>query len=138
MKVLATGCFDVLHAEHKKFLRAAKKLGGRLLVGVETDTRVKQLKGYNRPVNQLTVRLRALQQLGIADQVFALPNQFNNLNHFTALIKRIKPDILGVSSSTPNLTIKRRIMKRAGGRVVIVLPHNPKISTTAMLKSSHD
>jgi len=135
LKILITGCFDVLHIEHKKFLRAAKALGGRLLVGVETDARVRQLKGPGRPVNQLAVRLRALRRLGIADEVFTLPNQFNDLNHFTNLIKKLRPDILAVSSSTPNLSVKRQIMKRFSGRVVVVLPHNPKISTTAMLKS---
>ena len=132
--ILATGCFDILHSEHLKFLRAAKKQGDILLVGLETDTRVRQLKGPGRPVNPLLLRLKNLQQLGIADQVFALPKQFNDLNHFTALINQIKPDILAVSSSTPNLPIKRQIMKRFGGRVIIVLPHNPRISTTKMLK----
>ncbi|PIP52040.1 hypothetical protein COX09_03840 [Candidatus Beckwithbacteria bacterium CG23_combo_of_CG06-09_8_20_14_all_47_9] len=137
LKILITGCFDVLHIEHKKFLRAAKALGGRLLVGVETDARVRQLKGPGRPVNQLAVRLRALRRLGIADEVFTLPNQFNDLNHFTNLIKKLRPDILAVSSSTPNLPVKRKIMKQIGGRVVVVLTHNPKISTTKMIKSKH-
>ncbi|KKS79400.1 MAG: Bifunctional protein HldE, partial [Candidatus Beckwithbacteria bacterium GW2011_GWA2_43_10] len=69
MKVLVTGCFDVLHSEHKKFLKAAKKLGGTLLVGLETDARTRQLKGPGRPINSLRLRLKNLQQLGIADQV---------------------------------------------------------------------
>ncbi|MFH0942624.1 MAG: hypothetical protein V1810_00430, partial [Candidatus Beckwithbacteria bacterium] len=91
-------------------------------------------KGQGRPVNPLNVRLKNLQQLGIADKVFALPKQFNDLNHFTSLINQIKPKILAVSANTPHLTVKRQIMKRFNGRVVIVLPHNPKISTTKMLK----
>ncbi len=134
LKVLATGVFDVLHAEHKKLLRAAKNLGGRLLVGVETDDRVKQLKGQDRPVNPLTVRLQNLKRLKIADEVFALPEKFATERDHAALIAQIKPDILAVSSSTPNLDSKRRIMKRFGGRVVVVLPFNPKVSTTKMLK----
>lgn len=134
--ILVTGCFDVLHSEHLKLLRAAKKLGGQLLVGLETDTRVRQLKGPGRPVTKLAARLRALRQLGVADRVFALPEQFNNLNHFTNLIKKLRPDILAVSSSTPNLSSKRRIMEKSGGKVVVVLPHNPEISTTKMLKSN--
>lgn len=138
LKVLVTGVFDILHSEHKKLLSAAKKLGGILLVGLETDVRVRQLKGPTRPINPLRVRLKNLQQLGIADKVFTLPKQFNDLNHFTALIKQIRPDILAVSSSTPHLAVKRRIMKRFGGRVVIVLPHNPKISTTKMLQSKQN
>lgn len=133
--ILATGCFDVLHSEHIKFLRAAKKLGGQLLVGVETDARVQQLKGLGRPVNSLPVRLKNLRKLGIADKIFPLPKQFNNLNHFSKLIANHRPDILAVSANTPNLPVKRKIMKRFGGRVVIVLPHNPKISTSKILKS---
>lgn len=135
LKVLVTGVFDILHSEHKKLLSAAKKLGGILLVGLETDARVRQLKGPGRPINPLRVRLKNLQQLGIADKVFALPKRFNDLNHFSSLINQIRPDILAASSSTPHLAVKRQIMKRFGGRVVIVLPHNPKTSTTKLLKS---
>jgi cytidyltransferase-like protein len=135
IKILVTGCFDVLHSEHIKFLKAAKKLGGKLLVGVETDTRVRQLKGPGRPVNSLQIRLKNLQQLRIADEVFALPKQFNDLNHFTNFINQIRPNILAVSASTPNLLVKRKILKACGGCVVIILPHNPKVSTTKMIKS---
>jgi len=133
--ILVTGCFDVLHSEHKKLLTAAKKLGGILLVGVETDARVRRLKGPGRPINPLRLRLKNLRQLGIADKVFTLPKQFNDLNHFRALINQIRPDILAVSASTPHLTVKRRIMQRSRGRVVIVLPHNPKLSTTKLIKN---
>lgn len=134
IKVLVTGVFDILHSEHKKLLSAAKKLGGILLVGLETDARVRRLKGPGRPINPLRLRLKNLQQLGISDEVFPLPKKFNDLNHFTALINQIRPDILAVSSSTPHLAVKRRIMQQFGGRVVIVLPHNPKISTSKLLK----
>lgn len=136
IKILVTGVFDILHSEHKKLLSAAKNLGGILLVGLETDARVRQLKGQGRPINPLRFRLKNLQQLGIADKVFALPKKFNDLNHFTALINQIRPEILAVSASTPHLAVKRRIMKQFAGRVVIVLPHNPKISTSKLLKSS--
>jgi len=135
--ILVTGVFDILHSEHKKFLRAAKNLGGRLLVGVETDARVRVLKGSGRPVNPLAMRLRQLCQLKIADQVFSLPEKFATDRDRAALIKKLRPDILAVSASTPNLSSKRLIMKRFGGRVVVVLPHNPKVSTTKVLKSKH-
>lgn len=135
--ILVTGCFDVLHAEHKKFLRAAKNLGGKLLIGVETDTRVRQLKGPGRPINSLKTRLKNLRQLKIADQVFALPKQFNRPEDYKKFIVKIKPDILAVSASTPFLWNKRQLMASIGGEVVVVLPHNPKISTTKMLKSTH-
>lgn len=133
--VLVTGCFDVLHSEHKKFLTAAKKLGGILLVGLESDARVKKLKGPGRPVNSINQRITNLEKLNLADIVFSLPKKFNNLKDFRALINQIRPEILAVSASTPNLETKRKVLQSFGARVVIVLPHNPKISTTKMLKS---
>jgi len=135
--ILVTGVFDILHSEHKKFLRAAKNLGGRLLVGVETDARVKKLKGPDRPINSLPIRLDHLRRLKIADAVFNLPQKFDTNRDWSAFIKKLRPDILAASSSTPHLKNKRRIMKRFGGRVVVVLPHNPKVSTTKVLKSKH-
>ncbi len=132
--VLVTGCFDILHSEHIKFLTAAKAVGDILLVGVESDQRVSQLKGLNRPVNSLKTRLKNLRQLGIADKVFSLPEKFSSPKDHLALINQIKPDILAVSSSTPHLATKRRIMKQFAGQVKIVLTHNPQISTSRMLK----
>ena len=133
--ILATGCFDVLHSEHKKFLAAAKALGGWLLVGLEADSRVRQLKGAGRPVNSLSRRLANLRRLKIADYVFGLPENFTTTTARRALIKRIRPDILAVSSHTPNLPVKRRLMAEIGGKVKVVLKHNPKISTTKLLQS---
>lgn len=135
IKVLVTGCFDILHSEHTKFLKAAKVVGDILLVGVESDQRVRQLKGPNRPVNSLKTRLKNLQQLGIADKIFPLPEKFSSPKDHLTLINQIKPGILAVSSNTPNLAAKRRTMKQIHGHVVVVLPHNHKISTTEMLKS---
>jgi cytidyltransferase-like protein len=135
IKVLATGVFDVLHSEHKKFLKAAKKQGDILWVGLETDARVRKLKGPGRPVNPLTIRLQNLRQLKIADKVFALPEKFSSSADHRALIKRIGPDILAVSAHSPNLVAKKKIMEDLGGRLRIVLPKNPKISTTKLLQS---
>ena len=134
--VLATGCFDVLHQEHKKFLKAAKALDGWFYVGLESDKRVRQLKGQSRPVNSLNQRLTNLRRLKIADHVFGLPENFTTTTARRKLIKQIHPDILAVSSHTPNLPVKRRLMAEVGGRVKIVLKQNPKISTTKIIKTS--
>src|SRR3989338_6865202 len=96
--VLATGCFDVLHKEHKKFLKAAKALDGWFYVGLESDKRVRQLKGQSRPVNSLNQRLTNLRRLKIADHVFGLPENFTTTTARRKLIKQIHPDILAVSS----------------------------------------
>lgn len=136
LRVLVTGCFDVLHSEHKKLLRAAKDLGGQLLVGVETDPRVHKLKGPGRPINSLTERIKNIQQLGIADEVFVLPEKFDRPEDYKKFTVKLHPDILAVSESTPFLVNKRELMASIGGQVVVVLPHNPKISTSKMLKST--
>jgi cytidyltransferase-like protein len=134
-KVLVTGCFDILHQEHLNFLTKAKAVGDTLLVGVESDARVEKLKGSGRPVNSLKARLKNLKKWGIADKVFALPEKFNTPQDHLRLLKRLKPDILAVSSHTPNLAQKRLLMKKIGGIVKIVLPQNPKISTTKILQA---
>ena len=136
IKVLVTGCFDVLHQEHKNFLKAAKKQGDILLVGLETDSRVKKLKGKDRPINTVRNRIKNLKALNIADQVFVLPKKFDSPKDHLALINQIKPNILAVSSHTPNLPAKRRLMKSIGRVVLVVLPHNSKFSTTKIIRGS--
>jgi cytidyltransferase-like protein len=132
--VLATGVFDVLHQEHANFLKKAKALGGKLIVGIECDVRVRATKGVGRPVYAEQVRLHNLQALGIADEVFILPEQFNKLDNYRALLAKIKPDILAVSSHTPHLDKKQALMAERGGRVEVVHQHNPAVSTTILLQ----
>ncbi len=132
-KVLVTGVFDVLHEEHLIFLKKAKSLGDYLLVGVESDVRVAQMKGENRPINTQLVRVSQLEKLKIADEVFILPEAFNKPEQHIELIKKIKPKYLAVSSHTKHLEEKQQILEAHGGKVVIVHNHNPKISTTKIL-----
>ena len=90
MKVVFTnGCFDVLHAGHVAYLEAAKKLGDKLVVGINSDASVKKLKGPDRPINSLDQRMAIIQALGCVDWVVSFPEE-TPLN----LIKYLKPDIL--------------------------------------------
>lgn len=131
--VLVTGVFDVLHDEHKHLLQEAKKQGTHLVVGIESDARVKRLKGPNRPINDQIERQRQLEAWQVADVVFILPEAFNTPQEHSRLIELIQPDILAVSERTPHLAAKQKIMKRWGGRVRVVLAHNPAVSTTQLL-----
>lgn len=128
--VLASGVFDILHQEHKKFLHQAKLIGDILLVGLETDQRTRQLKGKGRPVNTLIIRLRNLAKLTIADYVFSLPEDFGNSKIREEFILKLQPHILAVSDQAPHFGEKQRIMKLVGGKVLIVHAYNPAISTT--------
>lgn len=131
--VLVTGVFDLLHTEHIAFLHKAKKVGDRLIVALESDVRVKQLKGPTRPINKVDVRVDRIRRLQVADSLFVLPEQFSRPVDHENLIKTIRPDILAVSSHTKHLDKKRAILKKYGGKVEIVHPHNPLISTTAIV-----
>lgn len=132
-KVLVTGVFDLLHEEHIKFLKKAKELGDYLIVGLESDVRVKQMKGKQRPVNNQKLRKVNLEKLNIAEEVFVLPEQFNRPEDHENLIEKIRPNFLAVSSHTKYLDKKQEILKKFGGEVVVVHKYNPKISTTKMI-----
>lgn len=131
--ILATGVFDVLHQEHLTFLRNAKKLGGMLIVGVESDIRVRLIKGSNRPVNNEEQRVRQLQKLGIVDIVFILPEKFDSTPEHAALMRSIRPDVLAVSSHTAHLHKKQELVTDVGGVVKVVHQYNPSVSTTQLL-----
>ncbi len=135
MTVLVTGVFDVLHPEHMLFLQKAKKLGGRLLVGIESDARVQKLKGLARPVNSEEARKKNLLELNIADEVFILPEQFDSPDDHRKLLASVRPDILAVSSHTPHIAEKLQLLKEIGGRVEIVHQHNPSISSTKIIEN---
>lgn len=132
--VLATGVFDLLHHEHQIFLQKAKALGDWLVVGIESDKRVKEMKGLERPILPEAERLKNLQALEIADEVFILPEQFNRPEDHLRLVKKVGAQILAVSSHTAHLDKKQQIMAQVGGRVEVVHEHNPEISTSILLK----
>jgi len=81
------GCFDILHDSHINLLRYAKSTADKLVVAVDTDERVRDLKGPNRPINNLESRMRMLSMFEFVDYVVP----FKNL---LPLIQRINPDIL--------------------------------------------
>ncbi len=136
--VLATGVFDVLHSEHRAFLQAAKELGDFLVVGIESDVRVKKLKGPDRPINPQAQRVANLQTLAIADAIFILPEQFSQPADHEALIVAIKPAYLAVSAHTAHLEAKTAILAKVGGQVIVVRKHNQSISTTQLLQQQQD
>ncbi|MFZ5376218.1 MAG: adenylyltransferase/cytidyltransferase family protein [Patescibacteria group bacterium] len=132
-KVLVTGVFDVLHNEHLHFLQKARELGDWLVVGIESDYRVRQLKGEGRPVNNQRKRLRQLSKLSIADELFILPEKFSSAKDHKKLIAKIRPRYLAVSSHTPRIKEKIEILREFGGEVVVVLEQNPDVSSSKII-----
>jgi rfaE bifunctional protein nucleotidyltransferase chain/domain len=127
--VLTNGCFDLLHVGHVRYLRAAKELGGKLLVAVNSDASVRTLKGNGRPRVPDHERAEILAALTDVDAVvvFDAPD-------VRELIRLIRPDIhaKGTDYTAENVP-ERDVVIACGGQVAIV--GDPKDhSTTEMLK----
>jgi len=135
-KVLATGVFDCLHQEHLNFLGKARAEGDFLVVGVESDARVRRLKGEGRPIQTQDRRGEALRKTGLVDQVILLPEKFDQPQDHRRFVRQVRPTVLAVSSHTPNLEAKRKIMAELGGEVKVVHQHNPKVSTTVFVSKA--
>jgi len=69
--IWVNGCFDVLHAGHIELLKYASKLGQRVVVGLDTDERVQQSKGLDRPINILQHRKTVMESIRYVDEVVA-------------------------------------------------------------------
>lgn len=132
--VFATGVFDLFHQEHQNFLKKAAGVGSTLFVGVESDVRVRHIKGPGRPVQNQAQRLEAVQSFPGVSAAAILPEAFYQSEHYSAIIDLVRPDILAVSSHSPYLEKKQEIMSTFGGTVQVVHQHNPAVSTTQLIE----
>jgi cytidyltransferase-like protein len=130
---LVTGVFDVLHQEHRNFLVKAKATADLLLVGLESDARVRQMKGAGRPVNSQVERQANLREWGLADFIFVLPEQFSKPDDHRRLIGQIKPDFLAVSSHTSHQREKASILAQFGAKLLVVHDYNPAFSSSQII-----
>ena len=94
MKIWVNGCFDVLHRGHFELFNFAKSLGNKLIVGLDSNEKISNDKGQDRPYNRLDDRVYALESLKAIDKVMV----FDNKDHLEYLVKITKPDILVVGS----------------------------------------
>jgi D-glycero-beta-D-manno-heptose 1-phosphate adenylyltransferase len=114
--VLTNGCFDLLHVGHVRYLRAAKALGGRLVVAINSDESVRALKGEGRPVMPDGERAEILSALEVVDAVVIFPEK-----DVRALIREIHPDIHAKGTDyTAESVPERDTVMEYGGRVVVV------------------
>jgi D-beta-D-heptose 7-phosphate kinase / D-beta-D-heptose 1-phosphate adenosyltransferase len=114
--VMTNGCFDLLHAGHVSYLQAAKAYGDRLIVAVNSDESVKQLKGAERPVNRLEQRMAVLAGLESVDWVVSFEEDTPE-----RLICRLQPDVLikGGDYRVEDIAGGACVTKQ-GGEVVVV------------------
>ena len=128
--VVTNGCFDLLHVGHVRFLQEARALGDTLLVGLNGDGSVRELKGVGRPVNPEADRAEVLAALGCVDAVMVFPEK-----RATRFLEVAQPDIYvkGGDYRPEDLDAdEQAAVKKAGGQVK-VLKLTPGKSTTAVL-----
>lgn len=123
------GCFDLLHRGHVHVLRAARACADLLIVGINSDQSVKQIKGPKRPLLPESDRCELLGAMEMVDFVilFNEPDPYN-------LISAIRPDVLvkGGDWKTEKI-IGADMVEEAGGRVVVV-PYIKGFSTTEIIE----
>jgi len=113
---LANGCFDLLHVGHVRYLHAAKELGGRLVVAINSDESVRSLKGEGRPLMPAEERAEILAALADVDAVVIFPEP-----DVRALIREIRPDVQTKGTDyTPESVPEADVVREHGGRVAIV------------------
>ena len=100
-KVWTNGCFDVLHRGHMELFKFANMLGDQLMVGLDTDSKVKEDKGEGRPINSLRDRMFMLTAIKYIHGI----TYFDSASDLEECIKLYSPDIMVVGSDWKGKTI---------------------------------
>jgi D-glycero-beta-D-manno-heptose 1-phosphate adenylyltransferase len=130
--VFTNGCFDVLHAGHVRYLAAAKQLGDILVVGLNCDASVRELKGEGRPLNSQEDRAEVMAALGAVDYVIIFDEK-----RVDNLLREVRPQIYAkggdytVKSLDPD---EVAALKEIGARIEI-LPLVPGRSTSKLIQA---
>ena len=127
MIVFTNGCFDVLHRGHIEYLKQSRKLGTRLVVGLNSDASVKRLKGESRPINNQDDRRAMLLALRWVDEViiFDEPTPLQ-------LIHRLKPHIITKGGDyRPEQVLGFTLVKR-----VVIIPFLDGYSSTRIINAT--
>jgi D-beta-D-heptose 7-phosphate kinase/D-beta-D-heptose 1-phosphate adenosyltransferase len=128
--VFTNGCFDLLHIGHVRYLEKARTFGDVLVVGVNSDSSVRRLKGPKRPILPEQERAGILSGLGCVDYVTV----FSEIDPLK-LITSLRPDVLVKGGDwTKEQTIGKEVVERSGGEVVI-LPFVKGASTSNLIET---
>lgn len=131
--VFTNGCFDIIHAGHVRYLKEAAKLGDLLIVGLNSDSSVRLLKGEGRPINCEADRAEVLCSLECVDYVIIFDDKTP-----LCLIEAIKPDLLVKGGDyAPDEVVGKEIVESYGGKVGII-PLVEGKSTTGTIRRIKD
>ncbi len=124
-KVFVNGTFDVLHYGHFKLLETASQLGNKLYVAIDTDERIKEKKGENRPFHNLIERKEMLESIKYVNKVFS----FDSDEDLITLIRAINPDVYVIGSDYKG----KPIVGEKYLRNIVFIPRMEKFSTTKIM-----
>src|SRR5216684_7685711 len=129
--VLANGCFDLLHLGHVRYLQAARALGDALVVGLNGDRSVRQLKGPGRPINDEKTRAEMLAALECVDLVTIFSEM--RATHF---LEMAAPAIYakGGDYSSETLNAEERAILQKLGAEIRIVPLEEGYSTSGLLE----
>ena len=114
--VLANGCFDVLHVGHVRYLESAAQEADLLVVAINDDLSVRELKGHGRPILPAADRATLVAALGCVDYVVIFPE-----TTVASLLAALRPDVHCKGTDyTVDSVPEREIVKAYGGRTAIV------------------
>lgn len=115
-KVVTTnGCFDILHLGHLKMLEEAKAQGDVLVVGVNSDSSIKKLKGPQRPIRSEKERVQLVAALAVVDYAILFDEMFSN-----DFVARIKPDVHVNDATYGKSCVEAEILDEYGGRLHLI------------------
>lgn len=133
IKILVGGCFDILHIGHVKFLKKAHSLGNCLVVFLESDENIKKLKGNKRPIHNFKERKQILESLKFVNKVIAVPKYATD-KIYNNLIKKIKPNIIAITTNDPIKDKKLTQAKSVGAKLVTIKKYK-NYSSSSILTS---
>lgn len=126
MNIWINGCFDIVHIGHIELFKFAKSLGDNLIVGIDSDNRVRSLKGISRPINAENNRQRFLESIRYIDRVVV----FDTEEELRSYIQKLQIQTIVVGSDY----INRPVIGSEYAKVQI-FNRIPNISTTSILRS---
>ena len=132
--VLTNGCFDLLHAGHKYLFRRAKKKNQKLIVLINSDKSVKNLKGNKRPIENQILRKKKIDRIKYVDFSIIFTEKTP-----LKLIKLIKPNIIMKGEDYKNKNISgANYIKKYGGKVKLVKLYGSYSTTKKIKQIKHD
>lgn len=134
--VLVGGCFDVLHPGHLIFLERAKKEGDLLVVLLESDEKIRVLKGEKRPIHTQADRAKVLSDIKFVNFVILL-SYLKKESDYDEVVKKISPTVIAVTKGVDD-SHHKRVAKLSGATLKYVTKIVGDYSTTKIITHSKD